>query len=90
MSNAQREQIGWWIEVIFKVGTPISVLSIGAVILWLNSNYVTRAELREFTTRLETVEKILIRMEEGRATDERHQRQLDDHEARLRLLEAKR
>lgn len=90
MSDKQREAISWWMEVVFKVGTPLSVALVGAVILWLNANYATRAELRDVSNQVAGLREMLIRLEEGKRTDERHEQALHDLDGRVRALEARR
>lgn len=72
---------------VARLVTPVGVIAI----LWLNSQYVTRAEYQagaeKLAGRVERIEQVLIRMEANALTDARHDAQLNDHEQRLRNVE---
>lgn len=81
------ESISRTIDIASKLSVPVGV----AVMLFLQSQFVTRGEFirsQERTDmRLTKIEEVLIRMEANAETDKRHDRQLADHEDRLRSLE---
>lgn len=72
---------------IARLFTPVGVIAI----LWLNSQYVTRNEYalgaEKLSGRVQKIEEVLIRMESNALTDARHDREIGDHEERLRHLE---
>jgi hypothetical protein len=62
------------------------------VFLALSQQFVTRGEYLatsdKFSGRLEAVEKLLIQMTEQNKQNDRQDREILDHEARIRALEA--
>lgn len=81
------ENINRTIDIASKLSVPVGV----AVMLFLQSQFVTRSEFSKSQERtdmrLTKIEEVLIRMEANAETDKRHDRQLADHEDRLRGLE---
>lgn len=75
------------IDASSKLAVPIGV----AIMLWLQSQFVTRLEFATSTERvdqrLSKIETVLIRMEAGAEMDKRHDAVLLDHENRIRSLE---
>ena len=69
------------------MATPVGVV----VMLWMQSQFVTRAEFANSServdTRLSKIETVLIRMEAGAESDKRHDALLADHETRIRTME---
>ena len=85
-----------WIDPLWKL---VMLLGIAAV-LWLNQNYLTRAEFKEHRAetegeihqtnkRLVDIEKTLAVMTEKMVNDSRQDSILADIEARLRAIEKK-
>lgn len=74
-------------DLAVKVITPIGVVAL----LLLQGQFVSRKEFADSTMllsgRMETMEKVLIEMKQGAITDARHDKELADHESRLRDLE---
>jgi hypothetical protein len=87
MSTAQRERIQWWVEIIFKVGTPLGIILVGAGLNWLTAHFAPRDEFAKLAARVDAIERLLIRMESREATDQQHGTMLADHEGRIRALE---
>jgi hypothetical protein len=73
-----KEQLVFWLQVLGGIG-PILVMS---ALYWLSINFVPRSEFTDIRPRLDAIQQTLIRMET-------QQRQLDDHESRIRRLEAR-
>jgi hypothetical protein len=67
----------------FKVLTLIGLI----LIMFLNHNYVTRAEYVKDLERITSMEKVLVRLEEKLEHDKEQDLLLRDHELRLRELE---
>ena len=76
-----------WADFLFKALPAAAAL----VFLAISSKFVTREEYlstsEKFSGRIESVEKLLIRMESSAERDRTHDALLADHEARLRTLE---
>lgn len=88
MDNSSRlDNFNKSLDTAAKLAAPVGV----AVMLFLQTQFVTRSEflrIQEKTdARLSKIEEVLIRMESAAETDRRHDRQLSDHEDRLRGLE---
>ena len=81
------ERINKSLDVGLKLATPVGVV----IMLWLQSQFVTRSEFSNSServdTRLSKIETVLIRMEAGAEADKRHDVMLTDHETRLRAIE---
>jgi hypothetical protein len=75
------------LDVGIKMATPLGV----AVMLFMQSQFVTRSEFASSSdrvdARLSKIETVLIRMEAGAESDKRHDALLADHETRLRNIE---
>jgi hypothetical protein len=61
------------------------------ILLLLQGQFVTRTEYlttsEKFSGRIESVEKLLIKLESSAERDRLHDQLLADHEARIRVLE---
>lgn len=83
------DEINKWIDMGVKLATPVGVV----IMLFLQSQFITRNEFmltsEKLDTRIAKMEEVLIRMEARDEVDARHNKILDDHEARLRKLESK-
>ena len=81
------ERINKSLDVGLKLATPVGVV----IMLWLQSQFVTRSEFSNSServdTRLSKIETVLIRMEAGAEADKRHDVMLADHETRIRTIE---
>lgn len=81
------EHINKSLDVGLKLATPVGVV----IMLWLQSQFVTRAEFfnssERVDIRLSKIETVLIRMEAGAEADRRHDALLADHENRIRTIE---
>jgi len=81
------EHINKSLDVGLKLATPVGVV----IMLWLQSQFVTRAEFfnssERVDIRLSKIETVLIRMEAGAEADRRHDALLADHENRIRIIE---
>ena len=76
-----------FVDTATKLAVPIGV----AIMLWLQSQFVTRLEFGAYNERVDVrlgkIEAVLIRMEAGAESDKRHDTLLADHETRLRNVE---
>lgn len=86
MSEAQRENIARWADLIFKIATPIAL----AALFFLKSSFATRPELQAVSDRISAIEATLAVMVEQNRTNERQDKRLEDHETRLRVVEFRR
>lgn len=78
------EFIKYW-DVGLKVATTVALISVAL----LGTRFVTKEEFVAANQRIEKIEAVLIRMEQNAVTDARHDNILNDHEARIRILEKK-
>lgn len=81
------DSLGKSLDIGLKLSAPIGV----CVMLWLQTQFVTRPEFQKVSeradARLTKIEEVLIRMESAAEVDRRHDTILSDHEGRLRALE---
>lgn len=77
--QAYTARIEWGLKIAGALGPVVTC----AALWWLSQYFVTRTEYDRLAPKVDRIEQTLIRME-------RQQAQLDDHEARLRALEARR
>ena len=86
MSERQKENLLLWIDLIFKVGTPLGLLAL----FFLKSSFATRPELDALSARISALENAIAVMTEQNHTNERQDKRLEDHEQRLRVVEQSR
>lgn len=79
------EDINKGIDVVAKLAAPIGVI----IMIWLQSQFVTRVEFQKIDDRISKIEQVLIRMEANAEADKRHEIVLADHEQRIRGIEKK-
>jgi hypothetical protein len=79
------EDINKGIDVVAKLAAPIGVI----IMIWLQSQFVTRVEFQKIDDRISKIEQVLIRMEANAEADKRHEIVLADHEQRIREIEKK-
>ena len=79
------EDINKGIDVVAKLAAPIGVI----IMIWLQSQFVTRVEFQKIDERISKIEQVLIRMEANAEVDKRHDIILADHEQRIRGIEKK-
>jgi hypothetical protein len=76
-----------FVDTTTKLAVPVGV----AIMLWLQSQFVTRVEFGAYNERVDArlgkIETVLIRMESGAEADKRHDALLADHETRIRNME---
>jgi hypothetical protein len=76
-----------YLDFLLKAVPAAGVL----ILLLLQGQFVTRAEYlttsEKFSGRIESVEKLLIKLESSAERDRLHDQLLADHEARIRALE---
>jgi hypothetical protein len=79
-NNADR-----WLSIAGRIVTPLGVLAL----LWLNTQYATKSELRQVQDDLRGVETAIKLLIEQNKVNDRQDSVLIDHENRLRELEKK-
>lgn len=83
MSDANREAIGRWVDLVFKIGTPLAL----AALFFLKSSFATKAELEAVSVQVRELQGAIAVMVEQNRTNERQDQKLADHESRIRVLE---
>lgn len=83
MNESQRETLGRWTDLIFKVGTPLGFVAL----FYLKSTFATHDEVLAVGARLDRMEITLTVMIEQSKTNERQDKRLDDFETRIRAME---
>jgi hypothetical protein len=77
------EDVNKTIDIVAKLAAPIGVI----IMIWLQSQFVTRVEFQKIDDRISKIEQVLIRMEANAEVDKRHDIILADHELRIRGVE---
>lgn len=89
MSDETKRRVDYWVDVIFKVGTPIGL----ALLFFLKASFVTatafNVSMANVDQRLIKIETALQVMAEKNRIDFRQDAELNDHENRLRVVEHK-
>lgn len=83
MTSERKQKLTEQVDWALKITAALSPIAIAAGLYWLSQYFVTRSEYMDLRPKVERIEQTLIRMES-------QQKQLDDHEMRLRILEARR
>ena len=83
MSDKQRAALSGWVELLYKIGVPLGL----AAIFFLRSSFATKEELESVAVRISAMERALAVMAEQNLTNERQDKRIEDHEARIRALE---
>lgn len=83
MSEAQRQKVGWWVDLAFKLGTPLALLAL----FFLKSEFVTRDDFAVLADRLSKSETAILLISKENEINLRQDVRLDDHEQRIRVLE---
>ncbi len=86
MSDKQREALTKWADLIYKIGVPLGL----AALFFLKSSFATKAELEAVASQVRELQSTLAVMVEQNRTNERQDKRIEDHEQRLRLVEARR
>lgn len=85
MSSETKASISWWVDLVFKFGTPIGLLAI----FMLKSSFATHEEVSHVAERVGHVETALKVMVEQNRVNDRQDEALRDHEARIRAQESR-
>ena len=80
MTTERKAQLSTQFDWALKISAALGPVIMAAGLYWLGQHFVTRTEYNTLSPKVERIEQTLIRMES-------QQKQLDDHEARLRDLE---
>lgn len=83
MSHETKAAISWWVEIIWKVGTPLALLAL----FWLKGTFATHGEVQAVADRVGKIETALSVMAEQNKVNHRQDETLRDHEIRIRTLE---
>lgn len=95
---AQSRSLREWLSTVAEICAIICPFLIAMLVLWLDSRYVTREELRErdraadaraasVGDRVSALERALLILTEQQKENALQNRQLDGHEQRIRCLE---
>lgn len=80
MSEKQQNNLIKWTDIIFKMAVILGPVIITLLVLYLKDIFVSRAEFEKMQPRVEMIERTLLLMAN-------QERQLADHEDRIRFLE---
>jgi type II secretory pathway component PulJ len=83
MSEAQRQRIGWWVDLVWKFGTPLAL----AALFFLKSAFATKDDLTALENRLTKTETAILLITKDAEVNQRQDKSLEDHEQRIRVLE---
>lgn len=89
MSDEAKKQLIKNFDFAAKVAAFICPFALGAAMLWLNANFVSRAEFEKMSERLSKVETAIVLLIEQQKSVDREARRIDDHEQRIRALESR-
>ena len=89
MSEETKKQLLRNFDFAAKIAAFIGPFALGAALLWLNANFVSRAEFEKMSERLSKVETAIVLLIEQQKSVDREARRIDDHEQRIRALESK-
>lgn len=81
------DKIARYFESAYKIAALVGPFAIGAAMLWLNANFVSRVEFEKMSERLAKVETAIVLLIEQQKAVDRQDKRIDDHEQRLRVLE---
>ena len=73
------------LDIIFKIGTPIGLL----LVAWMGTQFATKGEVDNLQNKVSEIEKVLAAMVETNRVNDRQDKDILDHEARIRKLESK-
>ena len=83
MSDDQKESFIKWGDWIYR-----AILLSGLIVLmFMNSRYTTKEEHQSLVSRMDNVERVLIKMEAYFEVQKRFENNLADHETRIRAVE---
>lgn len=85
MSHETKAAISWWVEIIWKVGTPVALIAL----FWLKGTFATHGEVQAVADRVGRIETALSVMAEQNKVNNRQDETIRDHESRIRIVEQK-
>lgn len=88
-NEPMNEKISQLFETASKIAALLGPFVIGAAVLWLNANFVSRAEFEKMSERIGKLDTAIILLIEQQKSDDRQDKRIDDHESRLRVLESR-
>ena len=74
-----------FLDIVFKIGTPLGLL----LVAWMGSQFATKTEVGELKGKVSEIEKVLAVMVESNRVNDRQDKDILDHEDRIRKLERK-
>jgi hypothetical protein len=83
MSDRTKESVRWWVDVVWKVGTPLGL----AALFYLKSQFASVDEMKAAEDRLTKIETAIQLLIKDNEQDQRQDQTLRDIENRLRLVE---
>jgi len=89
MSSEQREQLTWWVDLIFKMGTPLIMVVLAYSVMWMRANFASSSDVAIALERIGKVETAILLMAKDNEVNARQDKALFDHETRIRWLEEK-
>jgi len=89
MSSEQREQLTWWVDLIFKMGTPLIMVVLAYSVMWMRSNFASSSDVAIALERIGKVETAILLMAKDNEVNARQDKLVFDHETRIRWLEEK-
>ena len=72
-------------DIMFKIGTPLGLV----LVAWMGSQFATKNEVDDLKGKVSEIEKVLAVMVETNRVYDRQDQDIEDHERRIRALEAK-
>ena len=72
-------------DIMFKIGTPLGLV----LVAWMGSQFATKNEVDDLKGKVSEIEKVLAVMVETNRVNDRQDQDIEDHERRIRALEAK-
>ena len=83
MSNDAKATLNFWIDIIFKLGTPVGLVAL----FFLKGTFATHDEVAIVADRVGRIETAMQVMVVQNQVNTRQDEQLRDHEGRIRLIE---
>lgn len=89
MTEPDKNELIRWIDVLFKLGTPVIIVLSSFIIYWLQAHYVPIETFGQNSERLSKLETAFMLMTKENEVNNRQEKSLADHETRIRVLEEK-
>ena len=83
MSNDTKAALSYWVDLTFKIGTPIGLVAL----FFLKGTFATHDEVATVADRVGRIETAMQVMVVQNQVNNRQDEQLRDHEGRIRTVE---